>query len=124
MKVCYFIQTHKNSEQIYRLVRTIKTSSPDSLVIISHDFSGCKLEPSSLDDLQGIKIIPSKGGRGSFSIIQAYLAAIEWLLQNNINFDWFINIYGQDYPIQPISEIEYFLDKTSYDGFIEYFKVF
>lgn len=124
MKVCYFIQTHKNPEQIYRLVHILKKSSPDSLVILSHDFSACNLELNFLDELQGIKIIPSKGGRGSFSIIQAYLEAIEWLFNNNIDFDWFINMSGQDYPIKAISEIEDFLYTTSYDGFMEYFQVF
>jgi hypothetical protein len=36
MNFCYFIQTHKNSEQIYRLVNCIKRSSPRA-EIIGHD---------------------------------------------------------------------------------------
>lgn len=44
MKVCYFIQTHKNPAQIYRLVQTIKTSSPTAQVLIGHDFTNCSFQ--------------------------------------------------------------------------------
>ena len=124
MKVCYFIQTHKNPEQIYRLVRTIKTSSPDSLVLISHDFSGCKLELKALENLQGVEVLDGIGGRGDFSILQGYMDAVNWLFTHNLNFDWLINLSGQDYPTKPLSKIEEFLSHTQYDGFLEYFEVF
>ena len=64
------------------------------------------------------------GGRGNFSLLQAYLDAIDWLFRENIDFDWLINLTGQDYPTQPVSQIEKELTQTSYDGFIEYFDVF
>ena len=125
MKVCYLIQTHKNPEQIYRLIRTIKKSSSNSQVIVSHDFSGCNLDVAPLDDLSGVQVLSAKGARGvDFAIFQNYLDAVEWLLSNNIDFDWLVNLTGQDYPIQPISQIENFLAETSYDGFLEYFEVF
>ncbi|HEY9614267.1 beta-1,6-N-acetylglucosaminyltransferase [Allocoleopsis sp.] len=124
MKVCYLLQSHKNPEQIYRLVRIIKKSSPDSEVLVSHDFTNCNLDDSVLQNLSGVHVIPGKGGRGDFSIVQGYLDAVDWLLSRQIKFDWLINISGQDYPIQPLSQIEKFLSQTSYDGFFEYFDVF
>ncbi|MEC4813033.1 MAG: beta-1,6-N-acetylglucosaminyltransferase [Scytonema sp. PMC 1069.18] len=124
MRVCYLIQSHKNPEQIYRLVRTIKTSCPDSFIVLSHDFSGSDLDVARLKDLSGIEVIPGVGGRGDFSIVQGYLDAIGWLLRQNISFDWLINLSGQDYPTQPLSQIKKFLAETHYDGFLEYFKVF
>ncbi len=124
MKVCYLLQTHRSPEQIYRLVHTIKKSSPDSEVLVSHDFTNCNLDDSGLQNLSGVHLIPGKGGRGDFSIVQGYLDAVDWLLSHQIEFDWLINLSGQDYPIQPLSEIEQFLAQTSYDGFLEYFEVF
>lgn len=124
MKVCYLIQTHKNPAQIERLVYAIKALSPNSLVLVSHDFSSCDLEETVFQTLSDVQVIPGKGGRGDFSIVQGYLNAIDWLLKHQIKFDWLINLSGQDYPIQPLSQLERFLRTTHYDGFLEYFKVF
>ena len=55
-------------------------------------------------------------------MIQGYLDAVDWLFSHNINFDWLINLTGQDYPTQPLSRIEKFLAETKYDGFLEYFE--
>lgn len=125
MKVCYLLQTHKNPEQIYRLVKLIKRSSPNSQVIVSHD-NKSKLDLETFEDLQGVQIFINKadGERGGFSIVQGYLDIVDWLFQQNIEFDWLINITGQDYPLQSISKIEEYLAETQHDGFLEYFKVF
>jgi len=123
MKVLYLIQTHKNPEQIYRLVQTIKKSSPKSFVLISHDIKGCYLDESPLRNLPDVEVIRGEGGRADFSIIQGYLDAVEWLLSRKIQFDWLFNISGQDYPTQPLPQVERFLAETKYDGFLEYFDV-
>jgi len=123
MKICYLIQTHKNVEQIYRLIKTIKASNTDNKVIVSHDFTNCNLDINSLQN-NGIKVLHGKGGRGNFSSVQSYLNAIKYLIDNRVEYDWLIYLSGQDYPIKPISENEYFLSKTDYDGFMEYFNVF
>lgn len=124
MKVCYLIQTHKNPDQIYRLVRTIGQLSPDSQIIISHDVSGCKIGVPALEKIFGTKVLLTEIKRGGFSLVQGYLDAIEWLLNSGIEFDWLIDLTGQDYPTQPLAKIEKFFAETSYDGFLEYFPVF
>ncbi|GAB1542692.1 beta-1,6-N-acetylglucosaminyltransferase [Scytonema sp. NUACC21] len=124
MRVCYLIQSHKNPEQIYRLINTIKKSSPDSLVLVSHDFSCSDLDVAKLNHLLEVQVISGLGGRGDFSIVQGYLDAVNWLLSQNISFDWLTNISGQDYPTKPLSQVKTFLAGTQYDGFLEYFKVF
>jgi hypothetical protein len=122
MKVCYFIQTHKNPDQIYRLVRTIKTSSPTAQVLIGHDFTNCYLDMAPLQDLSEVYLLKGTSPVvwGDFSLIQPYLNAINWLLENNSDFDWLVYLSGQDYPTQPLSKIEDFLSKTDYDGFMLY----
>lgn len=123
MKICYLIQSHTNPEQIYRLIKIIQQSGTDAQIVLSHDFLSCDLDLNSLQK-SGVKVLSGQGGRGDFVVVQSYLNAIQWLIDNQINYDWLIYLSGQDYPIKPISEIEKFLAKTSYDGFLEYFEVF
>ena len=122
MKVCYFIQTHKNPTQIYRLVRTIKTSSPTAQVLIGHDFNKCYLDMEPLKDLQEVYLLENTFPIiwGNFSLMQPYLNAIQWLLENNFEFDWLVYISGQDYPTQPLSKVEDFLAHTEYEAFMLY----
>jgi hypothetical protein len=126
MKVCYFIQSHQNPEQICRLVQVIKKSSPNSQVLINHDFSSSHLDLTSTSKFSEIDIIKRKkaAGRGNSSILKIYLNAINWLFNHNSEFDWLICLSGQDYPTQPISEIEHYLSLTEYDGFIRYCDLF
>ncbi len=125
MKVCYFIQTHKNPEQIYRLVRTIKKSSPTAQVLIGHDFTSCYLDMAPIQDLPEVALLRgnNRAIRGDFSLLQPYLNAINWLFEHNSDFDWLVYLSGQDYPTQPLSKTENFLAETDYDGFIFYFNV-
>jgi hypothetical protein len=44
--------------------------------------------------------------------------ALKWL-QENHDYDWFVLISGQDYPIQPLAKVEAFLGASPYDGFVE-----
>ncbi len=123
MKVLYLIQTFKAPEQIYRLVQIIKKSSPGAYVLVSHDFTTCDLDITLLQNLPGVEVLrlSGKGGRGDFSMLQGYLDAVDWLFSHNTAFDWVINLSGQDYPTQPLPQIEKFLAETKYDGFLEYF---
>lgn len=125
MKVVYFIQSHKNPEQICRLVEVIKKSSTNSLVLLSHDFNCCDLDLSHLKHFSGIELIArnKSARRGDNSVLEIYLDAINWLFEHNCDFDWLICLSGQDYPIQPIPQIEAFLAQTEYDGFIDYWDV-
>jgi Core-2/I-Branching enzyme len=123
MKVCYLIQSHMNPEQIYRLIDVIKKSSLEGQIIVSHNFSCCELDVKNLQK-PNVQVLRGKGGRGDFMLLQSYLNAIKWLIDNQINYDWLIYLSGQDYPIKPISNIENFLAETNYDGFLEYFNVF
>ncbi|MEM6752984.1 MAG: beta-1,6-N-acetylglucosaminyltransferase [Cyanobacteria bacterium P01_C01_bin.38] len=125
MKVCYLIQTYKNPEQIYRLVRLIKNTTSNSVIVISHNFSSCNLNIKLLKKLHNVEVLPNNGVMmGSFSILQGFFDAIGWLLNQRIHFDWLINLSGQDYPTQPLCKVEKLLNNTNYDGFVEYYDVY
>lgn len=121
MQVLYLIQTHKNPEQIYRLVKTIKKSSANSYILLSHDFTSCSLDVKNLQVL-GVNVISKNahGVRGDFSLVQAYLDAIDWVLEHNVDFDWLVNLSGQDYPTQSLAFFEQLLASTKFDGFLHY----
>lgn len=122
MKICYLLQTHKNPEQIYRLVKVINQLSDDCYILISHNYYACDLDKIPIQIFPNVRIIPSnKIKRYDFSILQAYFTAIDWIFQNRIEFDWLINLTGQDYPTQHLSKIESFLAQSKYDGFLQYF---
>jgi hypothetical protein len=124
MRVCYFIHSYKLPEQIYRLVNLIKNESPNSLIVVSHDSQGCTLAEEKLLTLPDVVLLYGRGGRGDFLTVQKLLDGIDFLLKNNFDFDWFVHLSAQDYPIKPIQEIERSLDRANFDGFLEYENVF
>ncbi len=123
MKVCYFIQAHKYPELVCRLVRTIKRSSPNSIVLIYLDNDRCQIDRKAFQQLSDVHLLRSKHRLiwSDFSNqVKPYLDAIDWLFANNIGFDWLTNITGQCYPTRPLASIDACLAATRYDGFIRY----
>jgi hypothetical protein len=124
MRVCYHIQSHRDPEQIGRLVRTIKKGSPHSLVHISHDRTGAPLDIPALEALGDVVVHLSDGGYGDFSHVDRHMDVINWLLDTDNRVDWLINITGQDYPLMPIAQIERELAESGADGFLQYYPGF
>lgn len=126
MRVCYLIQTHKDPLQVCRLISTIKAVSPTCFILISHDYTHCDFPDVELQSFSNMALIPKTMGgiRGDFSLVQTNLDAMGWLLENKINFDWLINLSGQDYPIQSPAKFETMLATRTDDGFFEYFDIF
>lgn len=121
-RVCYYMQTHTRPEQIARLVELIKEGSPDSIVLIDHDASRAPLD--GFGAMPGVHVINSSGGYGDFSHLDRYFAAVDWLDAHGVEFEWLQNMTGQDYPLQPIAEIERVLADSEVDGYLQYAPVF
>lgn len=122
--VVYFMQTHTRPAQVARLVRVITEGNPDAIVLISHDKSGQTLDVNGLQALGNVHVLLHRGGYGDFSHVDRYFAAVDWLEENGIDYNWLENLSGQDYPLRPIAEIEARLDATRFDGLIQYTAVF
>lgn len=124
-KILYLIASHSNPDQVVRLVKKLKTGNPESQVLIHHDQSKSSLSPTSFEQINNVHILEDyvPVGWGDFSMVEMELRCINWLIDNSVTFDWLIFLSGQDYPLQPISQIEQFLQNTEYDGFMEYFPV-
>jgi hypothetical protein len=124
--VCYFIQSHRDPEQIYRLARTLRRGSPRSPIVVWHDFTKCDLDAAPLAELPDVHLLRSSWPlvRGTFSNqVQTYLAVIDWLEREGLSYDWLVNLSAQDYPVTPLATIEAFLDAATCDGFLRYWDV-
>ena len=123
MRTIYYLITHKNEGQIKRLTNRLLSGS-DSFVLIHHDYS--KYEPLAFDNLANVHVIddyvPVKYGH--ISISKAMLRGIQWLEDENMDFDWLIMLSGQDYPVRPIHEIEATLGSTSFDAFVAHEQIY
>lgn len=122
MKVLYIMQTYKYPAMVKRVVNTIKRSSPNSQILISHDQnSSIPLKQEDFEGVSGLNVIYNAGGRGDFGTDLGYLQSLQWIFDNKIDFDWLVNLTsGQDYPTQPLPLFERFLSQTKYDGFLEH----
>ena len=49
--VCYVIQSHRDPEQIYRLVRVLRQGSANGRIVVVHDFGSCHLDEAPLAEM-------------------------------------------------------------------------
>lgn len=124
--VCYFIQSHRDPEQIYRLVRTLREGSPAARIVVQHNFAASPLDWAPLAGLRETHLLKTSQPqvRSDFSCqVQPYLDLIDWLDTHGHVYDWLVNLTAQDYPVRPIEEIEAHLESSGSDGFIRYWDV-
>lgn len=123
MRVCYQIHTHRDPAQIHRLVRTLTRSSPDCIVVISHDRNGPQLNAAGLARLGDVHVLTAEGGYGDWSHIRRYLEVADYLDERAIGYDWMANLSGHDYPVMPLSAAEAQLARSGVDGFVHAFAI-
>jgi hypothetical protein len=123
--VCYFIQSHRDPEQINRLIRALRRGSPRGIIVVQHDYAGCSLDPAPIVAMPNTHVLPVHGlRRASFDCqMQSYINVVDWLERKDIAYDWLVNISGQDYPVAPIARIEASLAAATCDGFLRYWDV-
>jgi hypothetical protein len=93
------------------------------VVLISHNSHAKPLPLSLVDGDPNVHVILGPGGRGDFTILNAYLAAARWLRDNKIDYDWLTNLSGQDYPVSSLADFQSELSRSSHDGFLHHFDV-
>jgi O-antigen/teichoic acid export membrane protein len=123
-QVVYFLETHSRPGQVTRLVEVITADSPQAVVLISHDAAAPALDEARLRALGRVHVLRHRGGYGDFSHLDRYLAAVDWLDENGVDYEWLENLTGQDYPLRPIADIEAALAASDSDGLLQYGLVF
>jgi len=119
IRVVYLVWTHADPPHVMRLLRTLRTLSPDSQIVVHHDRRGCDLDEAAVRAIGGTHLIYAEGAVrwGDVSVWEALLRCLRWV-EANLEYDWLIHLSGADYPIRPLSELEQRLASEGKDGYI------
>lgn len=122
INIAYFILVHRLPEQFKRLFNAIY--EPTSYYLIHIDKKAVKEMGSEirsfLNEYPNIFISESKNVVwGGYSMVQAELDGMHFLLNIGVHWDYFINLSGQDYPLKSQKIIRKFLTENNGKSYIK-----
>lgn len=120
--IAYFILVHRLPEQFKRLFRSIYDADNQYLIHLDKKSDPVTVSNvrSFLEDYANAYILESENVVwGGYSMVQAELNGMQYLLSVNAQWDYFINLSGQDFPLQPQDHIRDFLGKNRGRNFIK-----
>ena len=126
MRVCYFIQSHRDPGQILRLVETLRRGSTGGIIVVQHHARDFALDWSPFARLPDVRQFFARSAqlRSAYSCqTEPYLDVIDWLDSQGIDYDWIVNLTAQDYPVKPVADLEAMLEHSNADGFLRYWDV-
>lgn len=120
-KIAYFLLVHRYPEQFKRLFKAIH--DPDNTYLVHVDKnSGPALGAeigAFLADYPNAAMLESKRALwGGYSLVDAELRGIERLLEMGDDWEFFINLSGQDFPLATQAHIREFLSARRGQEFI------
>lgn len=120
--IAYLVLVHRYPNQFKRLFKAIY--HPDNYYLIHVDKrSGLKLQKTIRDFLShypNASMMISKNALwGGYSLIDAELRGIQQLLKIGQDWEFFINLSGQDFPLKSQSDIKKFLEKNRGTDFMK-----
>ena len=115
MTVAYVVLSHRNPEQVLRLVRTLN-EGPGARVLVRHDPRGPSLPKGEIERHGGEAIEDGIEFQwGGWSQLRLILACLREAARRH-DPDWVLILSGQDYPLRPLAEIEAELGASPADG--------
>lgn len=122
MSVAYLILVHRLPNQFKKLFKAIYESTNFYLIHIDKKANqeiGKDIR-SFLEQYPNVHILNSENVIwGGYSMVQAELDGIKYLLSMDAKWDYFINLSGQDYPLKSQKIIKEFLSKNNGKSFIK-----
>jgi core-2/I-Branching enzyme len=113
--VVYVVISHRNPEQVVRLVRVLR-EGPSSRVLVRHDPRGERLEREQIEAAGGEPLENRiKMKWGGWSQLELILACLREAAARH-DPDWVLILSGQDYPLRPLADIEADLDASPADA--------
>ncbi|CAM3871214.1 beta-1,6-N-acetylglucosaminyltransferase [Aeromonas bestiarum] len=110
--IAYLILVHRYPDQFKRLFKAIYHDSNHYLIHVDKS-SGPELQQEIarfLADYPNAAMLPSKNALwGGYSLVDAELRGIAALLEQNKEWEFFINLSAQDFPLRSQSDIHDFL---------------
>ncbi|SMP25833.1 beta-1,6-N-acetylglucosaminyltransferase [Chryseobacterium profundimaris] len=124
VRIAYFIMVHHKPDVFRAMFEKIYTKDQFYLIHIDR-----KAKPETTEEIQlyliqypnafileSMNIVP-----GGFSMIQAELNAMEYLLNVSREWDYFINLSGEDYPLKSQNIIRMFLTANRGRNYLFYY---
>lgn len=126
MKIAYIILAYKLPDQLVRLVRKLHTEDTFFFIHIDKEkgeelFHHVKGQLSNLDHVFFIRRIASKWGQ--LGCVKATLEGLNHLYALGSDFDYVINLSGQDYPIKTNQYIQDYLQKNKGLSYINFHSI-
>ena len=120
--IAYLILAHRYPHQFKRLFRSIYR--PDNYYLVHVDKnSGVGLQTEIqyfLSSFSNASLLKSESVLwGGYSIVDAELRGIEELLRMGLKWEFFINLSGQDFPLQSQTFIQAFLSRNKGKDFLK-----
>lgn len=124
IRIAYFIIIHHHPERFKKLFKKLYTRDQFYLIHIDR-----KAKAEFTEEIQQF-LIPFPNAyvlesininSGGFSIIEAELNAMEFLLNVSPKWDFFINLSGEDYPLKSQSIIRKFLTENKNKNYLFYY---
>lgn len=124
MRVAYFVQSHRQPEQVFRLLQRLREGSPGAALVVGHCPTQPALDPERLRALDVLDFRHARQGRrGYWSLLEPYFTAVELLAEHGEAYDWLVYLSGADYPLQPLASSEAELAASEWDGYMTYFPI-
>jgi len=116
----YLILSHDKLDQLLRLIKTIRSGSPNSAILLHHDAKSALPDMAKLNEIGGVYLVEPRISVqwGDVSQLDVLLGCITYALKI-LDFSWLSVISGQDYPLRPLTVTEAELRDTSYDAFVK-----
>ncbi|KTT72470.1 beta-1,6-N-acetylglucosaminyltransferase [Sphingomonas endophytica] len=118
----FVLLSHREPEQLLRLVRTLNRLYGDPPIACHHDFAQCALDEAAFPG--NVRFVhPSvRTGWAKWSVVRAFLAGLR-LLYDHAAPDWFILLSGADYPIRDAAAVRADLARLDADALIDFRQV-
>ncbi|MGE0665224.1 MAG: beta-1,6-N-acetylglucosaminyltransferase [Sphingomonadales bacterium] len=121
MRIAYFIAAHRNAEQLDGLIGLL--SGPDDTVLVHVD---AKADPSVHDVVRrrrgqpNLRVLPPRNVHwGGWSLARLMLDALADLCVEGLDWNYLVNLSGQDMPLRPAAEFRSFLARSNGANFID-----
>jgi Core-2/I-Branching enzyme len=122
ISIAYFILLHRFPEQFKRLFKAIYHPNNHYLIHVDRKSSTSFFNEIEmfLRNFPNTYLMESKNVVwGGYSMVQSELDGMNYLLGLNLNWDFFINLSGQDFPLKSQAYIHDFLAMNSKSSFLK-----
>lgn len=122
MKLAYFVLVHRYPEQFSKLFKAIYDPNNYYLIHIDKkaDLAVKEFVQALLMEFDNTAILESQNVLwGGYSMVDVELKGMDALLKTQIQWDYFINLSGQDYPLRSQDYIRDFLNEHQGADFLQ-----